>query len=184
MMAVVLLSTSALASNYYEFEEVGEIEADVLSTESVNLEYFPEVTAMGSVSTAYDVGTSYNVYFAGLVRKLPFGVNYVYWRESRYVYCLAYGRNLALIGTDFSADSCDIITYNRDPGPDEIPTWVHSTERNFILSAGSALVWSNLGHYPALDDGGNIYAQATLVLLVIFGVFYFVRRILWRSFSG
>lgn len=183
-MVVVLLSTNALASNYYELEEVGDIEADVLSTESADLEYLPEVAALGSVSTAYDVGTSYNQYFAGFVRKLPFGVNYVYWRESRYVYRLAYGRNLALNGTNFSADSCDIITYNRDTSTDEIPAWVHSTERNFALSAGSALVWSNLGHYPALDDGGNIYAQATLVLLVIFGVFYFVRRILWRSFSG
>lgn len=183
-MAAVLLSTNVLASNYYELEEVGEIEADVLSTESVNMEYLPKVTALGSVSSAYDVGTSYNVYFAGLVRKLPYGVNYVYWRESRYVYRLAYGRNLALTGTNFSADSCDIITFNRDTNTDEIPSWVHSTERNFSLSAGSALVWSNLGHYPALDDGGNIYAQATLVLLVIFGVFYFVRRILWRSFSG
>lgn len=183
MMAAVLLSTSALASKYYELEEVGEIETDVLPIESLDLEYLPQATSMGSASIAYDVGTSYNQYFAGLVRKLPYGVNYVYWRESRYVYCLAYGRNLALSGTNFRADSCDIITYNRDPGPDEIPTWVHSSVRNFSLSAGSVLVWSNLGHYPALDDGGNIYAQATLVLLVIFGLFYFVNRIMWRRFG-
>lgn len=182
-MAVVLLSTSALASNYYELEEVGEIEADVLPIESVDLEYLPQAAPMGSASTAYDVGTSYNQYFAGLVRKLPYGVNYVYWRESRYVYRLAYGRNLALNGTHFSADGCDIITFNRDTYNDEIPTWVHSTERNFDLAAGSVLVWSNLGHYPALDDGGNIYAQATLVLLVIFGLFYFVNRIMWRRFG-
>lgn len=182
-MVAVLLSTSVLASNYYELEEVEEIEADVLSIESVDLEYLPQAAALGSVSSAYDVGSSYNVYFAGLARKLPYGVNYVYWRESRYVYRIAYGRDLALNGTNFSADSCDIITFNRDPGPDEIPTWVHSTERNFSLSAGTVLVWSNLGHYPALDDGGNIYAQATLVLLVVFGLFYLVSRIMWRRFG-
>lgn len=184
MTAAVLLSISATASNYYEFEEVGDVVADVLPTESVDLEYLSEVTTLGAVSTAYDVGSNYNVYFAGLVRKLPFGVNYVYWRDSRYVYCLAYGRDLALNGTTFSADSCDIITFNRNTSTDEIPTWVHSTQRNFNLAAGSVLVWSNLGHYPALDDGGDIYAQATLVLLVIFVVYYFVRRILWRSFCG
>lgn len=183
MMVAVLLSTSALASNYYELEEVEGIEADVLPIESVDMEYLPQTTALGSASTAYDVGTSYNQYFAGLVRKLPYGVNYVYWREGRYVYRIAYGRNLSLNGTNFHADSCDIITYNRDPGSDEIPTWLHSTERNFDLSAGSVLVWSNLGHYPALDDGGNIYAQATLVLLVIFGLFYLVSRIMWRRFG-
>lgn len=183
MMAVVLLSTNALASNYYELEEVGDIKADVLPTESVDMEYLSEVTALGAASAAYSVGTSNNAYFAGLVRKLPYGVNYVYWREGRYVYRLAYGRNLALSGTNFSADSCDIITYNTNSNTDEIPTWVHSTERNFALSAGSVLVWSNLGHYPALDDGGNIYAQATLVLLVIFGLFYLVSRIMWRRFG-
>lgn len=183
MMVAVLLSTSALASNYYQLEEVGGIEADVIPSESVDMEYLPQVTPLGSASIAYDVGTSYNQYFAGLVRKLPYGVNYVYWRDSRYVYRLAYGRNLALSGSDFRADSCDIITYNRDPGPDEIPTWTHSTQSNFNLSAGSVLVWSNLGHYPALDDGGNIYAQATLVLLVVFGLYYFVSRIVWRRFG-
>ena len=183
MMAAVLLSTSALASNYYQLEEVGGIEADVIPSESVDMEYLSQATPLGSASIAYDVGTSYNQYFAGLVRKLPYGVNYVYWRDSRYVYRLAYGRNLALSGSDFRADSCDIITYNRDPGPDEIPTWTHSIQSNFNLSAGSVLVWSNLGHYPALDDGGNIYAQATLVLLVVFGLYYFVSRIVWRRFG-
>ncbi len=40
MMVVVLLSISVFVFNYYELEEVGEIEVDVLFIESVDLEYF------------------------------------------------------------------------------------------------------------------------------------------------
>ena len=77
----VLLSTSVAAyeNDFYSFEEV--LREDVYD-ESVDLEYLPEATVMASsIAPDYGVGTSNTAIFAGLARKLPYGVNYVYWRE-------------------------------------------------------------------------------------------------------
>lgn len=182
MTVAVLLSINAVAFDPYIFDEaeVGQVE---LYDESSDLEYIPEVTSLGSsIDSEYGVGTSNTAIFSGLARKLPFGVNYVYWRASQYVYVFAYGRNLELSGSTFRADSVDTVTYNSRPGYDRQASYVHGSERNFSLSADDYLVWSNLGHYPTLDDGGDIYAKTTLAVLVGFGLFYLMSRIMQRCF--
>lgn len=183
MTVAALLSINVAAFEVYSFDdvEVGEID---LYAESFNMEYLPQAAALASsINPEYGIGTSNTAIFAGIARKLPFGINYVYWRESQYVYVFAYGRDLELVGTNFSADSVDIILYNSKPGYDRQASFVHSTKRNFSLSADDFLVWSNLGHYPCLDDGGDIYAKTLLSVVVGFGVFYLVSRIMRRCFD-
>lgn len=183
MTVAVLLSTSAAAFDPYIFDEteVGEVD---FYPEGTDLEYIPEVTALGSsIDPEFGVGTSNTAIFAGIARKLPFGVNYVYWRASRYVYVFAYGRDLELSGSTFRADSVDTVTYNTNSGYDRQATYVHGSERNFSLSADDYLVWSNLGHYPTLEDGRDILAETTLFVLVGYGIFYLLSRIVWRRFS-
>lgn len=176
-----MLSISVAAYDVYSLDVV-EDGASVLYVESSNMEYLPEASSYGSISDSYGVGTSNVSIFAGVARKLPFGVNYVYWREGQYEYCFAYGADLGLSGTTFSADNVDIITYITNSGYNRQATFTHSVESGFSLSAGNYLVWSNLGHYPTLEDGRDIIAETTLFVLVGFGVFYFVSRIVWRRF--
>lgn len=181
---MALLSTSAVAyeNDVYSFEEV--VSSDVYD-ESVDLEYFPEASVMdASIAPDFGVGTSNTAIFAGLARKLPYGVNYVYWREGRYTYVFAYGRDLVLSGATFSADSVDTVTYNTNTGYDLQASYVHGSVSNFSLSANDYLVWSNLGHYPTLEDGRDTVAQTTLFVVVGYGIFYLLSRIIWRRFGG
>lgn len=153
--------------------------------ESLDMEYFPEASVMGaSTNPEFGVGTSNTAIFAGLARKLPYGVNYVYWREDRYNYVFAYGRDLELVGTTFRASSVDTVTYNTNSGYDRQASYVHGSESNFSLSAHDYLVWSNLGHYPTLEDGRDTLAETTLFVLVGYGLFYLLSRIIWRRFGG
>lgn len=152
--------------------------------ESVGLEYLPENAVMASaIAPDYGIGTSNTAIFAGLARKLPYGVNYVYWREGKTTYVFAYGRDLALVGTTFRADSVDIVTYDTNSGYDRQASYVHSSQSNFSLSANDYLVWSNLGHYPTLEDGRDNVAQTTLFVVVGYGIFYLLSRIIWRRFG-
>lgn len=183
MTVAALLSISAAAFDPYIFDEAEVGEVDIYP-ESTDLEYIPEVTALGSsIDPELGVGTSNTAIFSGLARKLPFGVNYVYWRAGQYEYVFAYGRDLELSGTTFRANRIDTVTYNTRPGYDRQASFVHGSERNFSLSANDYLVWSNLGHYPTLEDGRDILAETTLFVLVGYGIFYLLSRIVWRCFS-
>ena len=161
---------AAYENDVYSFEEV--LSEDVYD-EGVNLEYLPENAVMASsIAPDYGVGTSNTAIFAGLARKLPYGVNYVYWREGKSTYVFAYGRDLELVGTTFRASSVDTVTYNTNSGYDRQASYVHGSESNFSLSANDYLVWSNLGHYPTLEDGRDTLAQTTLFVVVGYGIFY------------
>lgn len=182
MTALLNTSVAAYENDVYSFEEV--VNEDVFD-EGSRLEHFPEDAVMAAASNPeYGVGTSYTEIFAGLARKLPYGVNYVYWREDRYTYVFAYGRGLELVGTAFRADSVDIVTYNTNSGYDRQASYVHSSESNFSLSAHDYLVWSNLGHYPTLEDGRDTVAETTLFVVVGYGIYYLLSRIIWRRFGG
>lgn len=181
-MALLSINVFAYENDVYSFEEV--VRADV-HDESLNLEYLSENAVMAtSIAPDYGVGTSNTAIFAGLARKLPYGVNYVYWREGHYTYVFAYGRDLVLSGTTFRADRVDTVTYNTNPGYDRQASYVLGSESNFSLSANDYLVWSNLGHYPTLEDGRDIVAQTTLFVVVGYGIFYLLSRIIWRRFCS
>lgn len=181
-MALLSTSVAAYENDAYSLEEV--VSEDVYN-ESFDLEYFPEDAVMAtSIAPDYGVGTSNTAIFAGLARKLPYGVNYVYWREGRNTYVFAYGRDLELVGSTFRADSVDIVTYDTNSGYDRQASYVYSSQSNFSLSAHDYLVWSNLGHYPTLEDGRDTVAETTLFVLVGYGIYYLLSRIIWRRFGG
>ena len=181
---MVLLNTSVVAyeNDVYSFEEVV---SESVYDESADLEYLSEASVMAaSITPDYGVGTSNTAIFAGLARKLPYGVNYVYWREGKSTYVFAYGRDLELVGTTFRSTSVDTVTYNTNTGYDRQASYVHGSESNFSLSANDYLVWSNLGHYPTLEDGRDTVAQTTLFVIVGSGIFYLLSRIIWRRFGN
>ena len=172
----------AYENDVYSFVEV--VSEDVYD-EGASLEHISENSVMAApINPDYGVGTSNSAIFAGLARKLPYGVNYVYWREGRYTYVFAYGRDLELVGTTFRANSVDTVTYNTNSAYDGQATYVYGSESNFSLSANNYLVWSNLGHYPTLEDGRDTCAQTTLFVLVGYGLFYLLSRIIWRRFGS
>lgn len=131
-----------------------------------------------SITPSYGVGTSYNSLFSGVVSGLPYGVHYVYYRDGRYDWCLAYSGDLALSGSVFTAPSVTMVTYNTDTDYQDQPSYSVSTESDFRLSAGDYLVYSDLGSYPDLySREGDFYAQLISFILCSFGLFYLFLRL-------
>lgn len=157
----------------YAFGEV----AENVGTEGFSLEYLPEATPLGAISDSYGVGTSYVGIFAGIARKLPLNVNYVYWREGRYDYCLAYGRDIVLNGNLFSSSApVVVVSYVTNDNYSEQPVFSVGFDSNFRLNASNYLVYSNLGDYPCLEDGRDSNAQiVSLSCVVGFGLLFLLR---------
>ncbi len=139
------------------------------------------VLSAANISTSYGVGTSNISIFGPIASKLPYGVSYVYWRDSQYEYCLAYSDSLVLNGTRFSADTATVVRYNTNSGYQTQATFTVSTDANFFLDARNYLVWSDLGDYPTLyERGTEEYAKTACVILASFGLYYLFER-LWHS---
>ncbi len=178
-MMVVALSNTVGAVEFnvpvqdYAFEEVEEN----VGSEGLSVEYLPQAAALAAIDDSYGVGTSNVGIFAGIARKLPLNVNYVYWREGRYDYRLAYGRNITLNGTVFSSsDSVVVVSYSTNSSYSEQPVFSVGSDGDFRLNASSYLVYSNLGNYPCLDDGRDSCAQIVALSCVAgFGLLFVLR---------
>ena len=149
----------------------GGSEDSVILDESGSLELIPETSPLAAVDGDYGIGTSNTAIFSGVVSGLPLGVNYVYWREGRYEFCLAYGHDLALSGTTFSGTDVSVVAYNTYERDGQQPTFTSRVESNFTLNANSWLVWSNLGDYPRLERRYERYEGLTCLMLCIASVF-------------
>lgn len=157
----------------YLFEEVGSN----VGSEVFSVEYLPEASPLAAVNDSYGVGTSNGTIFSGIARKLPPYVNYVYWRESRYDYRLAYGRDIVLNGNVFFAASpVVVVSYVTNSSISEQPVFRVGSDSSFRLDASNYLVYSNLGDYPCLDDGRDSNAQIIAMSCVVgLGLFLVLR---------
>ncbi len=136
-----------------------------------------DIEPLADISPGYGVGTTNLSIFQGVAKKLPYGVHYVYYRESQYEYCLAYSRDLSLAGSRFTAPTATVVTYYTYTGGNSQPSFSVAEQSGFSLSAGSYLVWSDLGDYPSLyERGPEDYAKLTCVMLAAMQLFY-----LWCS---
>ncbi len=148
----------------YLFEEVGSN----VDSQVFGVEYLPEAAPLAAVNDSYGVGTSNVTIFSGIARKLPPDVNYVYWRDGRYDYRLAYGRDIVLDGSVFSAASpVVVVSYLTNSSYSEQPVFSVVTDSSFHLNASNYLVYSNLGDYPCLDDGRDSNAQIISMSCVV-----------------
>ena len=140
-----------------------------------------EVAVLSAAVSDYNLGTTNLTIFEGLVEKVPFGQHYVYWRDSEYRYCFAVGA-LTVSGTTFSsAEPVRVYSYERRyTSGDSYYTWSVSTDNAFSLACGSRLVYSDIGHYPAISGKEmNKYDAVTAfcaVGVVLFALFDRLRR--------
>lgn len=153
-------------------ETIGEGSGDsVLLDAGGSLELDAQVTPLAVIDGDYGVGTSNTAIFSGVVSGLPLGVNYVYWREGKYEYCLAYGLDLALSGTTFVGSNVSVVTYNTYTYEGQQASFTSRVEPDFTLSTNSWLVWSNLGNYPRLERRYERFEGLTCLMLCIASVF-------------
>lgn len=120
--------------------------------------------------TVYNEGTistTYLEYARGVVAgKMP-GDSYVFFRGGQYNYTLIVSDNLKHEGGQFVADTFTRYTWTVNSGYNTVPTYGVTIGSAFSLNSGSTMVYSNLGDFPSLEDGGVIYGQITAVLLAV-----------------
>lgn len=133
--------------------------------------------AVGGVSDEYGVGTSYNVYFAGLAGKLPAGTHYAYYRSGQYEYTFVYSEDLQVDGDTFTADSAVVAVLDTESGYQSPPTWSTYETTDIRFSANGNLIYSDLGDYPDLIERREVqYAELTVVILCSFAVWTLLDR--------
>ena len=135
-----------------------------------------EVAALSAAVSDYNLGTTNLAIFEGVVEKIPFGLHYVYWRDSEYRYCLAVGPLTVSAGIFSSSEPVTVYTYERHySSGDSYYTWSVSTDASFSLTCGSRLVYSDIGGYPAISgrevnryDAVTAYCALGFVLFALF----------------
>ena len=135
-----------------------------------------------SAAEIYDEGnisSTYTAYFRDVVANVSPFDDYVYFRSGQYTYDLVVG-DLTFNGSSFNAAESVTtyrITTNSGTSYNKTLQYSKTTDSNFSLRVGNALVYSNLGGYPQLTDRGDFYALATLLLMLVALCLYLVRSI-------
>ena len=147
------ISDDMSAPAVYPDENIDEIELiNDLATPSDALIATPSdlgIMSLAAYNAPYDGSMSSSVvnYFDDIVPKLG-GVHYVLFRSGQYTYRLIYGKDMSLSGDYFTGTDCSYYAYDT-----RYYTWQQGYEGTFSLDAGTYLVYSDLGAYPALDSG-------------------------------
>lgn len=140
--------------------------------EPVEEEYELEVYSL-SGSYPGTISDTYLNYFRGIVQKLDWKQHYVVYRSGQYSYTMVYGEEVALNGTRFTGTG-NVVNIHRNTSSSSSDWYVSYSVDTLALSAGSLFVYSDLGMYPELKEGGTSLEFAALLFAVGFAVVYSV----------
>lgn len=140
--------------------------------EPVEEEYELEVY---SLSGSYPgvISDTYLNYFRGIVQKLDWKEHYVVYRSGQYSYTMVYGEEVALSGSRFTG-SGNVVNIHRNTSSSSSDWYVSYSTDTLALSAGTLFVYSDLGMYPELKEGGTSLEFSALLFAVGFAVVYSV----------
>lgn len=162
-------------------EELIEEPAEVYSLENpmpvqivepVEEEYELEVYSLTG-SYPGTISDTYLSYFRGIVQKLNWKEHYVVYRSGQYSYTMVYGEEVALDGSRFTGTG-NVVNIHRNTSSSSSDWYVSYSTDSIALSAGSLFVYSDLGDYPELKEGGTSLEFAALLFAVGFAVVYSV----------
>ena len=131
--------------------------------------------------SVYDEGNlsnTYVTYFADVINSLNPNIDYVIYRSGQYEYSLVTG-NLEFNNKTFTSDeSVTIYKITTNSGYNSSYQYSISEVTNFNLSCDNALVYSNLGQYPNIQERGSYYEEVIIILLSVIMLF----NIIWKIF--
>ena len=107
-----------------------------------------------------------------------FREDYVFFRLDQQRYQLVTG-DLSFSDGHITGSDCRIITMFQfqQPNTDQYTHYQTIYHQSFDLTVGDYLVYSNLGDYPRLVEGGDSYAFSTLFVICLVGVTCLVFRL-------
>lgn len=144
----------------------------VMIVEPEEEEYQLEVYSL-SGSYPGSISDTYLNYFRGIVQKLNWKEHYVVYRSGQYSYTMVYGDEVALNGSRFTGNG-NVVNIHRNTSSSSSDWYVSYSTDTLALSAGSLFVYSDLGMYPELKEGGTSLEFAALLFAVGFAVVYSV----------
>lgn len=117
------------------------------------------------------ISTTYLDYFSGIVDKLGYNEHYVAFRSSQYEYYLVWGEGLEYDLFQFKGSALDYCRIYRNIGSDG-NYYVEFGNDTFYVSPGSGFVYSDLGNFASLTEGGTHLEFATILFAIGFTVVY------------
>ena len=145
-------------------------------------DYEVETYAVGSTYPG-TISSSYLDYFTGIADKLSPSVHYVAYRSGQYEYTMAWGKELQYDGSRFRGDALSICRIYRYSGSnyDYLVEWFSDSVN---MSPGGNFVYSDLGDYASLTEGGTGLESTTLLFAVGFAVCYVVCHDIFDYIMG
>lgn len=128
-----------------------------------------------SLSGSYNgtISDTYLDYFRGIVQKLDWNEHYVVYRSGEYSYTMVYGEEVGLNGDEFTG-SGNVVTIYRSSSSYDRDWYVSYREDTLALDSSDLFVYSDLGMYPTLKEGGSALEATTLLFAVGFAIVYSV----------
>lgn len=138
----------------------------------------PGKTYAYSVYNEGTLNSTYTTYFRDIIAGISPNHKYVAYRSGQNSYTLAVG-NLSISGTIISSsDTVTLYVYeSTSSGYSSNYTYNVSEVTDFSIDVGNYIVYSNLGDYPLLEERGVIYEYATLFIICVIGLCFFIRSI-------
>lgn len=138
-------------------------------------------TSSASAYSVYEQGnisTSYVQYYEDMVDKFTPNTSYVMWRNGQNEYCLYHSETLKLNGSNFTDDgNGTVIRLYSSGNYNNTYEYESSQVSGFSLNANKIMVYSNLGDYPSLNEGSEVYLYALLVISIVGGCCVLIRPI-------
>lgn len=164
--------------------------APALAEEETNLYNYPVMTLSEEESLelyalsvdAYQgtINTTYLTFFKDIVSGISIFDDYVFYRSGNSDYCMVVG-DIELNGTTFEllgeGKQYEISQVNGGAGTNSYYSLSVSAVSDLSIRARDYLVYSNLGHYPRLEERGVVYEFAMLTAFIIFCACCLVRPI-------
>lgn len=139
----------------------------------------PITASAAEVYTEGNISTTYVTYFQDILSKVSPLDDYVFFRSGQNEYTMFTGNLIYNNGTISSQEPCRVYQIYTTTGSGYSSTY-HFTANNYqeySVSIGSALVYSNLGDFPDLNERGDYLETAILVLMLVIVCMYLLARI-------
>lgn len=142
-------------------------------------------TCNGAQAATYDVydgnpSNTYIQYFKDTLSKIPLGDHYVAFRSDQNEYTMVVGDISYANGVFTSESTCHVYTMQSANNYNGYYSYTQGDIGDFYLNPGDHILYSDLGHYPDLEERGQRYEILTTILIVIICVGYVVRNVFYH----
>lgn len=138
--------------------------------------------AVNSLYTVYDSGLPASQYLSwaqGLIKRVPIGQDYVFFRSGQYQYVFAYGD----YSEGFSSPST-VYILQLSSNYNSSYSFYSLVDNSFSFTPGQGVVYSSLSDYPSLTTD---YTREILFALILFGCCYtvfYIMSVAFKSLGG